>query len=153
VDTFFFGIAAIVTLSSSTSFCSRKLNLLFVAQGLSAGDSSELASLIGEVAEIGSSADSVSRSTDRLSISFYALVVWVAVATVALVAVAAVALRRWRRQRRRRLDDVAAYDSDSVSFYSSDDNEDDTRSVAGAMADSVTTEIEGPITVTSSSSH
>jgi hypothetical protein len=122
--------------------------LLLVAQGLSASDPQQLARLIGEVADIGSNANSVSRSTDRLSISFYALVVWVAVATVALAAVAAVALRRWRRQRRRRPDAVAAYDSDSASFYSGDDNDDGERSVLSAVEDTITTEMEGPKTAT-----
>ena len=119
--------------------------MLVAAARQSADDPSALASVLGQVDGIESSAVDVSRTADRLSASFYSLVAWVALATVALIAVTVVMLQRRRDQRRRRRDDSDDDGGDSMVDHEDDHKE---RSHMSAREDSVVTESEGPCLAT-----
>ena len=123
-------------------FC---IYLYLSAAGQTADDPSALASVIGQVDGIGSSAVGVSRTANRLSVSFYSLVAWVALATVALVAVTAVMLQRRREQRRIRRGDSDDDGGDSMVDHDEDYDE---RSPTIVCEDSVATETEGPCVTT-----
>lgn len=57
--------------------------------------------VVGRASGLKKDVDSVSLTANHLTVSLFALIVWVVFVTVALLAVAAVNCRRWRRQRRR----------------------------------------------------
>ena len=108
------------------------------------GGEEQIASLIGELSDIDGNANAISQSADHLSISFYALIAWVGIATVALIAVTVVTLQR----RRRRLREVAAddgVDSTASSFDFEGESDELPFPSTVAFKDSVATERECPL--------
>lgn len=90
---------------------------LSLAQSSSSGD------VAGKASGLKKDIDGVSVTANHLSVSFYALLAWMALVTVALLTVVVLSWWRWRRQRRRaaewEADDGCRSTSDAASSVSS----------------------------------
>lgn len=64
-------------------------------------DSQNVDSALVKMASMDNSIDTASESTNRLSVSYYALIVWVVIVTACLVAVVIVTYRHWKQRRRQ----------------------------------------------------
>ena len=90
--------------------------------------------VVGKASGLQKDIDDVSQTANHLTVSYFALLAWIALVTVALLAVVVLSCRRWRRQRRRaaewEADDSCRSTSDASSVCSRPTNEVDADTAA-----------------------